>query len=189
MTSFIEEVRRLAPLLRDSDEKNRDFREHIATRSEETEWEAFKNTQAYKSKLNAFWEAQNRLEAVAELITSQIRAGSQDGLLGALAFLSIRQKPFRSGYMSQKLARAVKKAHLGEEEKGILRQVLLDRMTWPWSQPRDLWKLVRRVRTPDFELVLHSMSSHERSYVRVRSLEAIGQLSSNEGTSGRSSSS
>jgi hypothetical protein len=176
MGTFSEEVERLTPLMRVAEEAHRDHQES---------WKANKDREIFDRTLSAFWKAQRELEGVEGAVLESARAGHRQGVISALAYLSIRLFPFRSGYMSQKLARALKRAPLEETDRHILRRILLDRLTWPGSQPRDLWGLIPAVRTPELAAGIRSLTDDERRYVQKRAFDVISRYGLGSGKPGR----
>jgi hypothetical protein len=175
MSPFHKEVVRLTPLMREAEEAHSDFKAHWKMGVGSMGWEDFKKTEVYDRKLQTFWDAQRRLEKAEGPILESVRAGSCEGVWSALAYLSVRQRPFRSGYMTQRLVRALKKVSLGEEERRILRGILLDRLTWPWSQPRELWGLITRIRTQELDTEIRQLAQDDRGHVHRRARAVVSR--------------
>lgn len=186
MVTFNDEVERLAPLLRAAEDAHRHHQSHRKGGTAYAGIEAAKKTETFEKNLSSFWDAQHRLEAAERAILESVRAGNREGVSSALAYLSIRQRPFRSGYMSLKLARALKKIPLGDADRHLLRGILLDRLTWPWSQPRDLWRLIPLVRTPDLFAAMEVLTDDDRNYVKERALAVLGRFGPGSRSPGRS---
>jgi hypothetical protein len=165
---FEEERRRLTPLLREAESRHAEFKTHWNEGTSAMGWKAYKATETYRRTLDAFHEARKKLESTSESILTLLRKGDRNALSSALAYLSIRHRPFRSGYVSQQFVRALKKFSLGEAEKEILRRILIDRMTWLWAQSRELWGLMRGLETPAFNAALEALADHPESFVRDR---------------------
>jgi len=176
MNSVQDEVERLTPLMRDAEQAHRDFKAHWTQGAESMGWRTYKQTEVYGRTLEKYQDAQRRLEEAEGQILRSVQTGTREGVWSALAYLSIRHRPFRSGYLTQRLARALKKLHLGEEEGRILQGILLDRLTWPWAQPRELWGLIPGVRTPKLAAEIRSLTDDDRRYVQRRAFDVISRF-------------
>lgn len=170
MSTFDGEASRLRPLLREAADLHQEFKARWDEGAASMGATAYKETAVYGQTLERFNAAQKRLEAASLPILEALRAGDVEAVVAALAFLSLKYRPFRSGYLSQQIARALKKVELSAEEKRILRRILLDRLTWTWSQPRDLWRLIPGLRTPEFDASLRSLAEHPDPHVRKRAM-------------------
>lgn len=151
------EVKLLTPLFLEAHEANLAFK-----RSHET--------------LPRFQDSHRRLEEAIRPAQESIRAGRTEGVDRALAYLSIRLRPHRSGYTSAALARALRHVSLEDRHVRLLREIILDRATWPWASVRDLWRWIPRLRTPDFENALRALSEHKTPWIARRAWRLIREF-------------
>ena len=118
------------------------------------------------------------LEQEANTAFIGLGEGKTEAIETALAYLAIRRKVFRSGYSCTRLARRLKRAALTEIQKGILRTLLLDRLTWPWGHTPDLWRCYPAVRTPEGDLALKALAKSSKSWIARRAqgiLKSLGR--------------
>ena len=167
---------RLSPLMKEADERHREFRARWDEGAASLGWQAYKKTEIYEQTLERYYAAQKRLEEVSGPILESLREGRAEAIVPALAYLAVPHRPFRSGYLTQRLARALKKFRLGPEVKETLRKIILDRLTWPWSQPRDLWRLIPSLRTPTFYSSIRLLADHRDRYVQDRVRRVVGDF-------------
>jgi hypothetical protein len=158
----------LTPLFHEADDAHRTFKAHWSGQTHRPDWEEFKNTEAYRKLLDRFWASQRSLDDAILPAIESLRAGKAEAIDRALAYLSIRLRPHRSGYICTRIARALRHAPLDERHLHHLRRILLDRITWPWASVGDLWKWIPRVRTPDFDHALQLLCNHDSAWVSTR---------------------
>lgn len=116
------------------------------------------------------------LEQEADSAFIRLGEGKTEAVETALAFLAIRRKVFRSGYSCTRLARRLKRAALNEIQQGILRTLLLDRLTWPWGHTPDLWRCYPAVRTPEGDLALKALAKNPNSWIARRAMRILKSL-------------
>lgn len=103
-----------------------------------------------------------------EQIVEGLRQSRESEVDRALAFLSVRYRPHRSGYACNRIARALKKAPLDEDRRELLRRILLDRVTWPWASATSLWHWIPQLRTPSFDAALRKLAEGDVPWLRDR---------------------
>ncbi|MEZ5823311.1 MAG: hypothetical protein R3C97_00750 [Geminicoccaceae bacterium] len=90
-------------------------------------------------------------------------------------FLSVDPVFFRSGYRKERLLRMLKPLDLAEDEKAILRQIILRRVhTGALREFRLFCKLMPKIRTDEFLAELRTASRSADGNIKRRALFALG---------------
>jgi len=158
--TFEAEVARLTPLFQRAEREHRDLTALFKASG--------KSAPGYDDLLGRLRDDTRELEAIAERIRNGLREADAKAADAALAFLSVRARPFRSGYACAKIARSLKKAALNPERKALLRKILLERLTWPWSHTPDLWRCYPAVRTPETDAAVRALAESPTSFIARR---------------------
>ncbi|MBI3858296.1 MAG: hypothetical protein HY293_21645 [Planctomycetes bacterium] len=166
--AFRQEVEFLTPLFKEAEDAHRDFTARWSSGENRLGVKGYKETEEYLESLARFHSAQGRLEEAIRPALDHLSAGRPEKIHRALAYLSIRLRPHRSGYTGGALARALKRVPLEDSHLDHLRKIILDRATWPWASVRGLWRWIPRLRTPDFENALRSLSQDKTPWIARR---------------------
>lgn len=85
----------------------------------------------------------------------KIRDGEREAIEDAIYFLEVDSWFWYSGYIKDRLVRALKAAPLNSQDKERLRIVLCKKLNGPDNTAiRSYWGLLRQIWTPDFEVQL-----------------------------------
>lgn len=168
---YEQERARLGPLLKLAEERHRILKDAFAAAVAASGIKTY--NPVLLDSLNA---AQKPYEEAGEQIVDYLQGGNPGIVPSALAFLSLRHRPFRSGYLCQRMWRGLRKFDLAGEDKERLRGILLDRLAWPWSQSRDMLRWIPSLATPAFAASLRALLDDERRYVRSRVERIISEF-------------
>ena len=174
-SAYQREVRRLGPLLREAEEAHARFTAGWNQGSRTLGWESYKGTEECGRLLERHHATQKRHEEAIEPTLEALRRGELKAIETALAYLAVKARPFRSGYMSARIARALRRVTLEETHRSILRAIILDRLCWPWASVVALWRWIPTLKTPVFEASLRALADHEVPWIRTRVRDVIAR--------------
>ncbi len=166
--AYQREVRKLGPLLLEAEEAHARFTAAWKQGVRTLGWESYKKTEEYGRLLERHHASQKRLEGEIGPSLEALRNGDPAPIEAGLAYLAVKARPFRSGYTSASMARALRRATLEESHRAILRGILLDRLRRPWASVLELWRWIPTLKTPDFEASLRALADHEVPWIRTR---------------------
>lgn len=166
--SFKLEVQRLLPLFAEAE------RDHEVYTSA---WASGHLCDSERDRLLTRHRASTEIvENEAAAICDGLVAGRPEAVNSALAFLSIRHKPFRSGYACARIARRLKRAALDESQRGIFREIILDRLSWPWGHTPDLWRCYPALRTAASDSLLRQLAESPTPFIARRAMGLLARL-------------
>jgi hypothetical protein len=161
-------IARLRPLFERAEREHRELKELHTTSGPASP--------AYKALLTRFLADTRALETTGAEIIDGLRRNKPEAADAALAFLFIRARPYRSGYACARIARALKRASLSDEQVAALRGVILDRLTWPWAHTPDLWRCYPRVRTTESDTALREVAASGSALAAKRAKSLLGKF-------------
>ena len=167
-SAYQRDVRKLGPLLLQAEEAHARFTAHWKQGVRTLGWQSYKETEEYDRLLERHHATQKRHEEAIEPTLDALRRGELKAIETALAYLAVKARPFRSGYMSARIARALRRVTLEETHRSILRGIILDRLCWPWASVVALWRWIPTLKTPDFEAAIRALEDHEVPWIRTR---------------------
>ena len=167
-SAYRRELLRMRPLLQEAEEAHSRFTAGWKEGSRTLGWESYKKTEEYDRLLDRHYATQKRHEEEIEPALDALRTGDLKAIETALAYLAVKARPFRSGYTSTHVVRALRRVTLEETHGSILRGIILDRLCWPWASVVALWRWIPTLKTPDFEASLRALADHEIPWIRTR---------------------
>ena len=97
-----------------------------------------------------------------------LKTGDLSQLPLLVGFLKHKGRYFRSGYLREKICLALRKVNLNEEQKEVIRELILMGLITYRREFRELSYLVPKVYNAEFEKIIRSLENHPEEYVRKR---------------------
>ncbi len=112
----------LKPLFKAANEAHSLFRQHWDEHFPK-EGQAYKNTELYNTDLARFRKTNDRVSAKINVVLDELRQGIVTNVNYAIAYVSVPDRHFGSGYMKQRLFRVFKRIELNKDQKEHLRNI------------------------------------------------------------------
>lgn len=142
------------------------FHGHLKEGTKGRNIKEYKTTETYQKTLVDFKSAQARIESIVDEIMSDLNKNI--GLERACAYLSIKQRHFRSGYFKESILRKFKKIKLSTEQKEMLGEIILDQIDHAGREFADFVKLIPHIKNADFINKVNSYNNEDNSYIKTR---------------------
>lgn len=162
-----EQIKILAPLIgaanetkKKTDENHKKIYSGLGTK--------YKNTQEYKDTISLFYKAHYQIDHRIGDAIERLKSGDRSSMPTILAYLSIAERYFRSGYTKEEIIKQLKNIELTAEEKEILKKILLEQFVSAGSEFNEFVKLYPILHDQELLTEIKNLETHNKDYVIQR---------------------
>lgn len=127
-----------------------------------------KNLSDYQKELNLFKLKTDAINTIVYLALKELKEGDKSQIATLLAYLSIKERYFRSGYIKEKICKALKKVEFNNEEQQLLTKIIVDNITNAGREFSELIKLVPKVKKQEILSMIDELKNTDQDYIQKR---------------------
>ncbi len=127
-----------------------------------------KSLNDYQNELKIFKLKTDAINNIVYLALEELKGGDKSQIVTLLAYLSIRERYFRSGYIKEKICKALKKVDFNNEEQQLLTKIIVDNITTAGREFGELIKLVPKVKKQEILTMINELKNTDQDYIQKR---------------------